>query len=251
MDSIDWLWAAPTSSGGLTEDHVLVWSFALDLPSDKASAMTALLSPEERERAGKFGSEELRDRFIAGRATLRQFLARLLECDGQGLTFRYGEHGKPELDGPQAGRLHFNLSHTGAAALLAVAKRGPVGVDLEKVRPVWNPQQIASRFFTENEGRKLDTVSDADRSETFFRLWTRKEAWLKATGEGIATALDRVEVSFLPDEPAQVLNVVTEHGQAGDWTLAGLQPARGYVGALAIRGQNLNIHCRHWSNAEK
>jgi 4'-phosphopantetheinyl transferase len=251
MDSIEWLWEAPASSTALTDDQAHVWSFTLDESPTRATDLAAVLSPEEKERAGKFGSEELRNRFIVGRATLRQLLGGILNCEPAGLVFRYGEFGKPELDGPHSGALHFNLSHSGGAALLAVARRGPLGVDLEKVRPVWNPQQIASRFFTENEGRQLDAVTEADRPEAFFRLWTRKEAWLKATGDGIATSLDRVEVAFMANEPARVVNVANEPGAADQWSLTGLAPARGFVGALVVYAKSLNIRCHHWSNGEK
>jgi 4'-phosphopantetheinyl transferase len=251
MDSIDWLWNAPTSPPGLAEDQAQVWSFLLDESPARAGELAGLLTADERERAGKFGSEQLRNRFIVGRATLRRLLGRLLNCEPATLVFRYGEFGKPELDGPLAGALHFNLSHSGGAGLLAMARRGPLGIDLEKVRPVWDPQQIASRFFTEHEGRQLETVAEQERPEAFFRLWTRKEAWLKATGEGIAASLDRIEVSFLADEPARVLKVADDPGAADQWLLAGLAPARGFVGALAARARNLNIGCWHWSNGAK
>lgn len=208
-------------------------------------ALFRVLSPDERERTGRFATDELRRRFVTGRAVLRQVVGECLGCDGASLVFRYGPKGKPELDGPHGGGLHFNLSHSGGVGLIAVAKGFPVGVDVERLGRKSDVQQIAKRFFTADESARLEALPEGERASAFLNLWTRKEAWLKAMGGGVGEGLNRVEVTFLPGEPARVLRVADEPVWAEGWRLVELAPAVGYAGALAARGRSLNVCCRH------
>jgi 4'-phosphopantetheinyl transferase len=193
-----------------------------------------------------FKFQKGRDHFIVGRATLRRLLGNALKLDPAALTFSYGPRGKPELAGAAAGQLHFNVSHSGGLALVALTRRCPVGVDIEHDRPSTMGTEIAERFFTQRENAGLMQLPEARRAAAFINLWTRKEAWLKATGDGIATWLKRVEVSFLPGEPARVLAVDDLPEEPACWTLADLRPATGYSGAMAIRAHDLNVRCWRW-----
>ena len=245
MASVEWLWPAAAAGGPLAEDEVRVWSVDLDDAAPLEASM-AVLSADERERAARFATDELRRRFVTGRSTLRQVLGGCLGCDAASLVFRYGIKGKPELDGPHRGRLQFNLSHTGGVGLIAVTRRCAVGVDVEWLGRRAEAQQVAKRFFTADETARLDAMPETDRPAAFISLWTRKEAWLKATGGGIGETLNRVEVSFQPGEPVQVLRVADDPAGAAGWMLAELVPATGFTGALAARARGLNVSCGHW-----
>jgi 4'-phosphopantetheinyl transferase len=147
------------------------------------------------------------------------------------------------LAGDYAGRLHFNVSHSGGLALVAITTICPVGVDLEEIRSLRYDLEIAKRFFTTSESAKLESLPVTDRPLAFFSLWTRKEAWLKAKGVGIAESLNHVDIACLPDEPVRVLDVTNEPKEAEQWTLAHLNPAEGFTGALAIRRPTARISC--------
>ncbi len=246
MASVEPLWKEPPPDAALANDEVQVWSVDLDQPASRAGEMFQFLSPDERQRADQFQIKQKRLEHVVCRATLRRLLGKFLSLDPGALLFSYTSRGKPELAGPLAGKLHFNVSHSGSLALIAVTRLCPVGVDVEHVRPRRYDMDVARRFFTAHESAALETLPEAERPAAFFNLWTRKEAWLKATGVGITESLNRVELSFLPGEPARILSVADDPEEAGKWTLAGLNPAAGFIGALAIRARGLNVLCRHW-----
>jgi 4'-phosphopantetheinyl transferase len=151
------------------------------------------------------------------------------------LEFCYGPQGKPALAGVwSASGWHFNLAHSLDLALLAVTRSGPVGVDVERIRPLRDVDQLVSRFFSPRESAAFQALPAEQKPDAFFRLWTRKEAWLKATGEGIAESLGRVEVSFLPGEPARLLSLPGGPAALSGWRLHDLDPGPGFIAALAV-----------------
>jgi 4'-phosphopantetheinyl transferase len=203
----------------------------------------SLLAPGEAERAARFRFEGGRHRAIAGRGQLRAVLGRCLGADPAALEFSYGPHGKPALAGVWSGSgWHFNLAHSADLALLAVTRSGPVGVDVERLRPLADAGQLVSRFFSPREDAAFRPLPEDRKAAAFFRLWTRKEAWLKATGEGIAHSLDRVEVSFLPGEPARFLSLPEGPAALSRWRLHDLDCAPGFVAALAVVADAGPIH---------
>src|SRR5262249_48669543 len=119
-------------------------------------------------------------------------------------------------------------------ALIAITRLGAIGVDVEQIRPVADAGELVERFFSPRENILFTALPDNQKNAAFFNLWTRKEAWLKATGEGIAHSLNRVEVTFLPGEPAQLLALPEKPGLISDWTLRALTPASGFVSAVAL-----------------
>jgi 4'-phosphopantetheinyl transferase len=206
-----------------------------------------VLVQEERERAERYHFERDRVRFIAGRALLRHILGGYLEIHPAELAFSYGEKGKPYVSQPGVhAALMFNLAHSEDLALLAVTRAGPVGVDVERIRPVPEVHQLVARFFSPRETAAFGTLPESQQPEAFFNLWTRKEAWLKATGAGIGGGLDQIEVSFLPGEPARVLSLGRIGDMAGQWCLRELQPAPGFTGAIAIAVPQAKIQCWQW-----
>jgi 4'-phosphopantetheinyl transferase len=239
----DSLWNSPTLNVTPGANEVHVWCVELDQPSSVIEALSGILSSDERTRASQFKYQHLRGRYIAGRATLRRLLGQALECDPARLEFKYNAHGKPELADRHGQRMHFNVSHSDHLALIDITPTSPIGVDLEQVRAVRYDLQIAHRFFTARESADLEALPEAERIAAFFSLWARKEAWLKAKGVGIAEFLNRVQVSFLPGEAARVLHVAEEPEEAKEWTLVELNPARGFIGALAIRRSDVKVQC--------
>ena len=217
-------------------------------------------------RANKFKFEKHRSRFIAGRGMLRAILGQYLHARPADLRFDYLSNGKPVLSGEFASAgIHFNLAHTADLALVAVTRIGMVGVDVESVRPVKNVDELVARFFSPRENDLFQKVPEDEKPAAFFNLWTRKEALLKATGEGITRSLSLVEVSFLPGEPARLL-AISGDAEAGEgWGLRELAPATGFTGAVAVclgtsniehRTQNievgndrdsLNVRCWRWA----
>jgi 4'-phosphopantetheinyl transferase len=207
----------------------------------------ATLAPVERERAARFRFERDRNRFMVGRGALREILGHYLQIDPIKVEFIYGPHGKPLLaDNGREGGWQFNLAHSDALALVGVTCAGNIGVDIERIRPVNDVDELVARFFCPREIAAFHALPEEQKPIAFFNLWTRKEAWLKATGEGIGHSLNRVEVAFLPGEAARLLSL-PEGPHAGDyWTLHQLDPAPGFAAALAVRAADRTLACWRW-----
>jgi 4'-phosphopantetheinyl transferase len=127
-----------------------------------------------------------------------------------------------------------------------VTKACAVGVDVEWIHPMNDAEDIAARFFSPREAAKLMALTNEQLIPAFFNLWTRKEAWLKATGDGLSEMLKEVEVSFLPDEPARVLAISGNREAAERWTLSGLTPASEFTAAIAAEARDLQFSCWQW-----
>ncbi len=183
-------------------------------------------------------STDPRDRqhFIVCRGLLRVLLSRYLKLAPQQLRFSYGRWGKPALAGHEPdSHLCFNLSHSQGAALYAVTRDRAVGVDLEQMRPLPDIEQLAKRFFSQREFAVIDSLPPAQKQVAFFKGWTRKEAYLKATGEGLSE-LERVEVSVAPGEPATLLRIGSSPGATEQWSMHEPTIAPGYVAAIVVAG---------------
>ncbi len=210
---------------------VAVWCALLQCDTRQLVEPGPPLSLDEQARALKFLSEELRQRYVASRVIVRRILGACLGVAPERVPMRSDAKGKPHLAGDCG--VQFNLAHSSDLLVVAVAQGLPVGVDVERVRPLNDAPSIARRFFTRSEADWLEAQEGADGDRSFFRLWTRKEAALKATGEGISSGLNSIEL--LDDAGAFKNTVVRNAGDAAQtvWTLRELEPARGFVGALA------------------
>jgi 4'-phosphopantetheinyl transferase len=205
------------------------------------------LSPDEKARAGRFVFARHQRRFAAGRGALRAILGGYLDRAPARLRFEYGPHGKPSLAAPEAeSGLRFNLSHSQGLALVAVTRFRELGVDVEEVRPLVDAQPIAARCFSAEENRVFLGVPAADRLAVFFNCWTRKEAYLKALGDGLARPLDTFDVTLRAGEPARLVRVRGDEEEAARWSLRALEPAPGFVGALSVEGQDWTLACGAW-----
>jgi len=223
----------------LPEAEVHVWSAWL--PTVKESM--EVLSQEERNRAGRFHFERDRERYIASHATLRRLLARYTGMEPAGITFRLGPRGKPSL-ADSASNIEFNMAHSGEMALYAFARGARIGIDVEHVRPGPAEETIAERFFSAAEVTALSSLPDEERREAFFRCWSRKEAYLKAKGEGIGFGLDQFTVSLLPGEPARLVEMPVDESQ--EWSMYHLEPRDSYIGAVAVEGRVEWLRCYYW-----
>jgi 4'-phosphopantetheinyl transferase len=225
---------------------VHVWAANLDLSASALEHLAETLSSNESQRASRFHFERDRDRYIAGRGLLRTVLGNYLKTPPAEVPLVYGLNGKPLLQ--TAGNrttIHFNLAHSQNLALLAVTYAGQIGIDVEAVRPLSDAHELVDRFFSTRESAAFESVPEAQKPAAFFNLWTRKEAWLKATGEGVGHLLNKVEVSFLPGEPAKLLSLPQD--STSHWTLTDLAPAPGFAAALAVACSTPILSCWRWS----
>lgn len=237
--------AAEPDAFALDGAAVHVWSARLDDDPGLPARLFGLLSPDEQARAGRFVFERDRRRFVVARGTLRQILGRCAGQPPEALRFVYGAAGKPSL----AGETHiaFNLSHSGELALIAAARACDVGIDVELRHPLEDMMSLAARCFSARENAALRALPDGQRAAGFFNCWTRKEAFIKALGEGLSYPLDRFDVSLKPGEPASLLYVQDDPLAAEQWTLAAFEPAENYTAALAVRGQGWAVRRWHWA----
>ncbi len=237
-------WRPPPEGLAASPARVDLWRVALEQPAATVETLAGFLDADERRRAARFSFEGDRRRFVVGRGALRIILARYLGTTPAEPRFRYGPHGKPALrqtESPLARRasrpsLSFNVSHAGGLALIAVADGRAVGVDVEQIRPNVATLAIASRFFSPAEVAALRSLSPEARQLGFFTCWTRKEAYVKARGEGLAARLESFVVSLAPDEPAALLHVDGDRAEAARWSLRSLDLGPGYAGALVVEG---------------
>jgi 4'-phosphopantetheinyl transferase len=228
-------WHSPPAELTLGPDEVHVWRVVLDQTDEVVERLGAVLSVDERARAKRITIAGPRRRFIVGRVALREILGRYASIPPSEVRFCYGRRGKPALD-LEGTVLRFNLSHSGDLALVAIALGREIGVDVERVRVDRDFERIATRFFSKVEVATLLAFSPAERTEAFYRCWTRKEAYIKAIGEGLAIPLDSFDVVFAPDAPAALLANRLDPDQVHQWSMTALDPDPGYAGAVVVEG---------------
>ncbi|HEX9727594.1 MAG TPA: 4'-phosphopantetheinyl transferase superfamily protein [Gemmatimonadales bacterium] len=243
MSEPDWALAEPVSAPDEGEIHV--WLGSLEAPADRIAQIASTLSAEEQARIARFRFQRERRRYTVRRATLRMLLGTFLDTPPRTIRFAYGAHGKPSIATPASGaRLRFNLSDADDLALYAFTLDRELGVDIEGVRAMPDASDIAERFFSAAEYAVFQSVPTAKQPDAFFNCWTRKEAFVKAIGDGLTCPLDCFEVSLLPGEPAVMLRMRDDDGGASRWTFWHLEPLPGYVGAVTVEARDLSVVCR-------
>jgi 4'-phosphopantetheinyl transferase len=231
------LWTTPPVERRLTQDVVHVWRLRFEGWASRVDECRSLLSLAERGRADRFRSEKDRIQHVLTHAVLRLLLGRYLALEPKQVRFAIGPRGKPEIaPALNAAGLRFNVSHTRGLALLAFTRGRDVGVDVETARFVTGADDIAARLFSSRESACFRALPDDQKQAAFLNCWTRREAYLKATGEGIAESPDQIEVSFAPGEPARLLSLRGDPNAAAAWHLQELVPGPEYVAALAVKG---------------
>ncbi len=247
MSNLELSWGFPPDEWQLNRAEVHVWAAALDKPVEQISSLEQTLSADERDRAMRFHFERDRNRFIAGRGILRAILSAYLKIDPAQLQFVYSSRGKPILTGlPESCTLHFNLAHSNDLILIALTRICAVGIDVEWIHSIGDIENIASHFCSRREAVELMAQQREQRTLAFLNLWTRKEAYLKATGGGLSDMIGQIEVSFLPGEPARLLAISGDPQAAACWTLAELTPAADFKAAVATAAKSLRFFCWQW-----
>jgi len=240
-------WRAPPETLVLGCDEVHVWRATLDQTPSQIQSFRHNLAADELARAERFYFEKDRGHFIVARGVLRAILGGYLKRAPECLSFRYSSHGKPALAGESGGdAIRFNVSHSHGVALYAVTRGREVGIDVERIRFNLAVAEIAGRFFSQREVAMLRALPTEAQREAFFRCWTRKEACLKARGEGLSLPLDQIDVSLATGKPDAEPVAQPDSSEASRWTLQELAPAAGYVAALAVEGHGWRLACWQW-----
>lgn len=228
----------------LDSDEVHIWRAALDVPESQVRSLWYTLTADECQRAERYVFAKDRTHFVVARGLLRVLLGRYLGQDPPQLRFIYGPHGKPALaTDTGGGTLRFNVSHSHGLALYAITRGREVGVDVERIRPEVAQEKIAERFFSPREVTLLRALPAPLQATAFFACWTRKEAYIKATGEGLTLPLDQFDVSLVPGEPAALLRTAWDPQEAARWALQDLVPALDYRAAVAVAGHDWRLTC--------
>ena len=233
MFNLNWL-PAPKELDLLLND-VHIWRINLNSDELQLQSFRETLSSDEIARAERFYFPEHRQRFMAGRGTLRAILGQYLDIAPKQVEFEYQPRGKPLLAAKFADQgLLFNLSHSQDLALLGISYQHQIGVDLEYIRTMSDLEGLAKRFFSAREYEYLRLLSPAQQQQIFFRYWTCKEAYLKATGDGLVQ-LEEIEIDLTPNQPSKLL-------VSGDWSLRELTPANNFAAAVVVAGSNIHLH---------
>nr|QEO74508.1 4'-phosphopantetheinyl transferase [uncultured bacterium] len=224
-------------------DEVHVWRTVLTKTASEVESLSGLLVADEQRRAESFRFNRDRAHFIVARGILRKILGLYVQRPPDSLRFSYTPFGKPDLD--DAGNfetLRFNLTHAGDVVLYAVTLGREIGIDVEYMRAGIDYEEIAGHFFSQREVQTLRALPPELRPRAFFNCWTRKEAYIKARGEGLSLPLDEFDVSLSPDEPAALLSA-RDPQEVARWSLRELTLAPVYVAALAVEGSDWRLRC--------
>jgi 4'-phosphopantetheinyl transferase len=233
----------PSRFPGLALDvsEVHLWQASLD--GRPADIFESFLSADELARANRFHFAQDRTHFIVARGLLRNLLAAYLGINCAELRFSYGAKGKPflvrDVDGQT--QINFNLSHSHGRAAFAFTRGRELGVDLEYVKEEFDAESIATRFFSRSEVLALRSVPAEVRNQAFFNCWTRKEAYIKARGEGLSMPLDEFDVSLRPGEPVALLNNYREEREVKRWSMKAIPTPADFVGALVVEGHDWQL----------
>ena len=236
-------WLEPPSTPTLSRGQVDLWKVPLKRTDSELQLLEQSLARDERTRAERFRFDRDRRRFIAAHGLLRSILGRYIDVAPSALRFASWPLGKPFLVQPPRANLTFNLSHSGELALVAVTQDRRVGIDIEEIRFIDEVEVLAQRFLSPQENLVFQGLACEYKLEAFFDCWTRKEAYVKATGDGLSRRTESFDVAFAPRESARLLNVEGQPKEASRWSLLGLVPASGYVGAIAVEGHNWTLGC--------
>ena len=223
----------------LAPAEVHLWQATLD--DRLADSLKHFLSADEIYRADRFHFAKDRNHFIAARGLLRTLLSAYLGINSEKMRFSYAEKGKPSLEETHQSAINFNLAHSHGTAVYAFSHGREVGVDLEHIREELAGEKIAERFFSAHEIEVLKSLPAEQRKEAFFNCWTRKEAYIKARGEGLGMPLDEFDVSLAPGEPAALLRNHKEPAEITRWTMRSIPVPAGYVAALVVEGDDWRL----------
>lgn len=244
MGKFDQDWKNPPRSVQLLPDEIHLWRLDLDSSRTAEISEGSLLSKDELARAARFHFERDRRTFSETRIALRRILGQYLCISPHEIRFDYRENGKPEISESQNRKcIRFNVSHSGRFSIIGVSLERRIGVDVEKYRTM-DYLEIARRYFSEREYDELKAARAAKLQYRFFSCWTRKEALLKALGEGIGNLLDQVSVSIGNGQP-RLIDFSGNPGALQVWSLLDVNLEIDYAAAIAFEGKSFHIH--YWN----
>lgn len=241
-------WKQAIPGAPILSKQVHVWCVPLDISGHQRKSMLGLLSTDEVTRVCQLHFEKDQNRFITARGMLRKILGLYLGEEPHRLRFEYTLQGKPLL-GSEAGYdgLRFNLSHSGRFALYAITRGQNIGIDIERIRYDISVDQIARRFFSQGEINSLERIHEEMRNELFFQYWTRKEALLKAMGEGLLFPMENCDVSLISGMSFSPVHLSGIKRESSYWYLQDLFPDEGYTAAIAVEGSECDLFCQHYA----
>lgn len=243
------LWLNPPEQLLLIAGEVHIWRAYLNPDHSTVRTFWKLLSADEQQRAKQYYSQRDREHFVVARGVLRKILSLYVNVSPGQIRFSSNSYGKPSLcheSGDQA--LRFNLTHSHGIALYAITRGCELGVDIEFMREDLARLEVAEQFFSPAEVSMLRACPHDSRTAAFFACWTRKEAYIKARGEGLSYPLHRFTVSLIPEEPASLLSTYDNPQEASRWALVELFPEQDYRAALAVEGDCPILHYWQWRN---
>ena len=224
-----WLEGSPSASRSRAGDDV------------ELQRITAMLSPEEKAVAAAFDSLERRRSYVAAHALLRSILAKVTGVAPNEIVFRYGQRGKPELAAPVQHNLQFNMSHSRDVMVVAVTTGRRVGVDIEHIDEPGDVRRIAARFLSPRDRDAIEQLPAERQRYAFLRCWTRKEAYMKARGDGVSRPLDDFELTPAADTNPAQFKVTRRDAESDDWQLADVPVPRGFLAAVAVEGPAFEV----------
>lgn len=233
------MWQDPPTEALLEKDEVHVWRATLARTPPELACLRDLLNDEERTRADRLRNPAHGERFTAGRGILRLLLGKYLDAKPCAVPLASEAHGKPFVSGNTG--LRFNLSHSNDTALFAFARERELGIDIQELAPIERPEALARRFFSAQEIEALRTMPPDAYALAFYTCWTRKEAYLKARGEGLRLSLSKFSVSVHAEETAVLKSGKLEPAELDRWTFTNLPPTEGYAAALVVEGQGFDL----------
>jgi 4'-phosphopantetheinyl transferase len=238
------LWLPAPTTFDLHEGDVHVWTVSLVQPPHVEATLSETLSADERERADRFHFTHDRQHYVVGRGILRQLLERYSGTAAKAIQFSYNPQGKPALVDNSV--LQFNVSNSRDVALIALTLHQRIGVDVEYRRTLSDMIQVARSSFSANEFQQFMRLPAEIQPEAFFNCWTRKEAYIKAIGEGLSHPLDSFDVAFVPDTTPRFLRIARDEQAVERWSLRALEPHADYTAALAVDGSINNLMYWQW-----
>jgi 4'-phosphopantetheinyl transferase len=224
-------WSRPAQDLALEENASQIWLAWLDVDRHERTRLCSYLSKDEVSRAERFVFPRDRDHFIVARGRLRELLGKYLHSAPNAVQFKTGRRGKLSLLDDRD-PLRFNLSHSHGLALYGFCIGREIGIDTEKIRAGFAGEGIAERYFSATEQRELSELPRELRDTAFFLCWTRKEAYIKAHGDGLQIPLDSFDVSLKPDKPATLRSVDSER-----WSVRSFTPAPEFAAAIIVEGK--------------
>ncbi len=247
IDIVDEQWKTARAAPPLDAGAIDLWRLAPDREPPEIGALFELLSNDERARADKFVFARDRSHFIACRATLRKILGGYLGADPRKIEFSTRRYGKPFLTGPD-GALRFNVSHSHSLAVVAVTLNREIGVDIEYINRDFDVLSVAPSAFSPADFSQLSLLATDERAARFFAGWTRKEAFLKAVGDGLSGSEQlQSAVSWLSDK--DVVDCANDSAATAHWSLTSFVVREDFKASLAVEGKIETI--RFWSLAEE